>query len=138
MSEKNFNLQFSASRRLAYLIGLMYLLALAAVWLADMYIPVQLLLSIVLLLGMGVYGWHFAKKRVISRQLQYLPDTGWRLAEHANHNLQPIVLKQCFISRTLIIVNFHQTGRSRSLLLLADSADPDALRKCRILLRQTV
>jgi len=138
MSEKAFNLHFSVSRRLAYLVLLMHMLALASVWLAYLYLPVQLLLSVVLLLGMGLYGWDFAKKRVISRRLQYLPDTGWQLAEHINHNSQPIVLKQCFISRPLIIVNFHQTGRSRSLLLLADSADPNALRKCRILLRQTV
>lgn len=136
MSEKTFKLQFTASRRLACLILLMHMLALAAVWLANLNILAQLLLTMVLLLSMGVYGRDFVQKRRISRQLQYLPDTGWQLAER--NNLLPIALKQCFISRPLIIINFHQTGKSRSLLLLADSADSDALRKCRILLRQTV
>lgn len=137
MSEKTFKLQFTASRRLAYLILLMHMLALTSVWLANLNILAQLLLSMVLLLSMGVHGWDFVQKRRISRQLQYLPDTGWQLAELDN-DLLPIALKQCFISRPLIIINFRQTGKSRSLLLLADSADSDALRKCRILLRQTI
>ncbi len=137
MSEITFKLQFIASRRLAYLILLIHILALAAVWLANLNNLAQLLLSIVLLLSMGVYGWDFVQKRRIRRQLKYSPDTGWQLAE-PNNDLLPIALKQCFISRPLIIINFRQTGRSRSLLLLADSADSDALRKCRILLRQTV
>lgn len=137
MSEITFKLQFTASRRLAYLILLMHMLALAAVWLANLNILAQLLLSMVLLLSMGVHGWDFVQRRRISRQLQYLPDTGWQLAELDN-DLLPIALKQCFISRPLIIINFRQTGKSRSLLLLADSADSDALRKCRILLRQTI
>lgn len=136
MSEITFKFQFIASRRLAYLILLIHLLALAAVWLANLNNLAQLLLSIVLLLSMGVYGGDFVQKRRISRQLQYSPDTGWQLAE-PNNELLPIALKQCFISQPLIIVNFCQTGRSRSLLLLADSADGDALRKCRILLSQT-
>ncbi|MEX1200471.1 MAG: protein YgfX [Methylophaga sp.] len=136
MSDKTFKFQFTASRRLAYLILLMHMLALAAVWLANLNILAQLSLSVLLLLSVGVYEWDFVQKRLISRQLQYLPDTGWQLAE--GNNLLPIALKQCFISRPLIIVNFRQTGKSRSLLLLTDSADPDALRKCRILLRQTV
>ncbi|MEX0615238.1 MAG: protein YgfX [Methylophaga sp.] len=121
---------------MAYLILLMHMLALAAVWLANLNILAQLSLSVLLLLSVGVYEWDFVQKRLISRQLQYLPDTGWQLAE--GNNLLPIALKQCFISRPLIIVNFRQTGKSRSLLLLTDSADPDALRKCRIMLRQTV
>lgn len=137
MSEITFKLQFTASRRLAYLNFLMHTLGLTAVWLANLNILAQLLLSMVLFTSMGVYGWDFVQKRRIKRQLQYLPDTGWQLAEH-NNDLLPIALKQCFISRPLIIINFRQTGKSRSLLLLADSADSAALRKCRILLHQTV
>lgn len=137
MTEKAFKLQFTASRHLAYLILLMHTLALAAVWLANLPVFVQLLLSVLLFSSAGCYGWAFSKKRAAPGQLQYLPDSGWQLAE-SDGPLRPIELTQCFISRPLIIINFRQTEKSRALLLLADSADSDALRKCRILLRQTL
>lgn len=136
MSENVFNIQIKASRYLGYLLVLIHMLAFSAVWLANLPVQVQLLLSVLLLFSAIYYGLDILRYRSESELLQYSPLDGWRLSP-GNQQLSPITLQQCFISRPLLIINFRQAGKRRSRLLLTDSADHDMLRKCRILLRQT-
>ena len=106
----------------------MHTLALVAVWLTELPLIVSILLAVLLVLSAGYY-WQTLFSPV-ERQLLFQPDTGWQL------NLQPVQIQQAFISRPLLIINYRQAAKNAALVLLADSADADALRQLRILLRQ--
>ncbi len=136
MSEHVFNIQIKASGRLRYLVSLMHLLAVSAVWLANLSMQIQLLLSAFLLFSAGYYWLVILRYKDDSELLQYSTLEGWRLSA-GDQPLQPIALQQCFISRPLVIINFRQADKRHSRLILGDSADHDALRKLRILLHQT-
>ena len=106
----------------------MHTLALVAVWLTELPLIVSILLAVLLVLSAGYY-WQTLFSPV-ERQLLFQPATGWQL------NLQPVQIQQAFISRPLLIINYRQAAKNAALVLLADSADADALRQLRILLRQ--
>lgn len=136
MSENTFEIQIKASKRLGYLLVLMHLLALSAVWLANLPMLIQFLLTGLLLLT-GVYYWRdILRYSRESELLRYCPLEGWRLSNGYQQPM-PIKLQQCFISRPLLIINFRQAGKRHCRLILGDSAEQGALRKLRILLRQT-
>lgn len=128
MADQPFIIKFIASKKLGYILLVMHTLALVAVWLAEVALLMQILLSALLLFSAGYY-WQTLFSQT-ERQLLFQPDTGWQL------NLQPIQIKQSFISRPLLIINYRQAAKSAALVLLADSADVKALRQLRILLRQ--
>ncbi len=137
MSEHVFNIQIKASGRLRYLVVLMHLLAVSAVWLADLTMQIQLLLSAFLVFSAGYYWLVMLRYKGDSEWLQYTTLEGWRLSV-GDQQLLPIELQQCFISRLLVIINFRLADKRHSRLILGDSAAHDALRKLRILLHQTV
>lgn len=126
MADKPF--KFRASRRLGYILLVMHTLALVAVWLTELPLIVSILLAVLLVLSAGYY-WQTLFSSV-ERQLLFQPDTGWQI------NLQPVQIQQAFISRPLLIINYRQAAKNAALVLLSDSADADALRQLRILLRQ--
>ena len=128
MADKPFTLKFRASRRLGYILLVMHTLALVAVWLTELPLIVSILLAVLLVLSAGYY-WQTLFSSV-ERQLLFQPDTGWQI------NLQPVQIQQAFISRPLLIINYRQAAKNAALVLLSDSADADALRQLRILLRQ--
>ncbi|MDX1572600.1 MAG: protein YgfX [Methylophaga sp.] len=137
MSEHVFNIQITASGRLRCLVLLMHLLCVSAVWLVDLTMLTQLLLSVFLVFS-GIYYWLvMLRHKGDSERLQYTMVEGWRLSV-GDEQLLPIKLQQCFISRPLVIINFRLANKRHSRLILADSADHDALRRLRILLHQTV
>lgn len=128
MADQPFTIKITASKKLGYILLMMHTLALVAVWLAEVALLMQILLSALLLFSAGYY-----RQTLFSpaeRQLFFQPDTGWQL------NLQPIQIKQSFISRPLLIINYQKAAKSAALVLLADSGDAEALRQLRILLRQ--
>ena len=106
----------------------MHTLALVAVWLTELPLIVSILLAVLLVLSAGYY-WQTLFSPV-ERQLLFQPATGWQL------NLQPVQIQQAFISRPLLVINYRQAAKNAALVLLSDSADADALRQLRILLRQ--
>ena len=128
MADKPFTFKFRASRRLGYILLVMHTLALVAVWLTELPLIVSILLAVLLVLSAGYY-WQTLFSSV-ERQLLFQPDTGWQI------NLQPVQIQQAFISRPLLIINYRQAAKNAALVLLSDSADADALRQLRILLRQ--
>ena len=107
----------------------MHTLALAAVWLTELPLIVSILLAVLLVLSAGYY-YRQTLFSPAERQLLFQPDTGWQL------NQQPVKIQQAFISRPLLIINYRQATKNAVLVLLSDSADADALRQLRILLRQ--
>ncbi|HET8808481.1 MAG TPA: protein YgfX [Methylophaga sp.] len=137
MSENVVNIKIKPSRRLRYLVVLMHLLAVSAVWLASLPIQIKFLLSIILVFSAACYWSAMLRSKADNEVLQYSTLEGWRLSA-GDQQLQPIELQQCFISRPLVIINFRQADKRQSRLILSDSAEHDALRKLRILLHQTV
>lgn len=135
MTERTFNIEFKPSRRLGGLVLLMHVLAIVAVWATAVNWAVQGLLIVLLLLSAGYYWQTLLRQATNNRQLQYLPDNGWRLSDN-NQQMQPVTLQQCFVSQPLLIINYRQARGRRALLLLSDSADPQAMRKLRVYLRQ--
>lgn len=128
MADQPFTIKITASKKLGYTLLMMHTLALVAVWLTEVALLMQVLLSALLLFSAGYYRQTLFS--LAERQLFFQPDTGWQL------NLQPIQIKQSFISRPLLIINYRQAAKSAALVLLADSGDAEALRQLRILLRQ--
>lgn len=134
MTGQGFTIEIRASRYLLGLLALMHLLALAASWRAELSLFWQWLLSVLLAGSLIYYGRQYRRHFVSSMRLQYQTDLGWRLTA-AGGNWQAIQLKQLFISRPLLIINYRQAARRKSLLLLPDSSDADSLRQLRVLLR---
>jgi toxin CptA len=118
------------------LLGLVLLgmagLALAAICLAAMPGTVRLVLGAAVI-GFAAWGWRQARCAAVLRmqadgRLQSRDEQGeWRDVE---------VLGDSLVSPALIVLRFRtHSKRVRTLVLLADSADADDLRRLRISLR---
>jgi len=125
-------IELKPSRRLGLLLQGMAALALLAVGLAALPVAVQLTLGGAVI-GLAAWGGRRAHPRARLRvaadgRLQCLDDAmEWRDAE---------VLEDSFVSTGLIVLRYRTAGvRVRTLTLLPDSADADALRRLRVSLR---
>ena len=125
-------IELKPSRRLGLLLLAMTALALLAIGQAALPAIARLALGAIVI-GLGLRGWQRAAPTMSLRiaadgRLQYLDDTAeWRDAE---------VLDNSFVSTALIVVRYRTADRQlRTLTLLPDSADADALRRLRVSLR---
>jgi toxin CptA len=125
-------IELKPSRLLGLLLAAMLLLALAAVYWAALPRAVQLALAVGAA-GLAGWAWHRASPTASLRidpdgQLQCLDVTArWRDAD---------VLGDSFVSTVLIVLRYRVPGQPvRSLALLPDSAEADALRRLRVSLR---
>jgi len=127
-------IELKPSRRLWLLLLGGTVLALVAIQLAEVPGGIAFALSVAVI-GLGLRGWRRAAPTMRLRiapdgRLQCLDDTAeWRDAE---------VLDDSFVSTALIVVRYRTADRQvRTLTLLPDSADADALRRLRVSLRWT-
>ena len=127
-------IELKPSRRLWLLLLGGTVLALVAIQLAEVPGGIAFALSVAVI-GLGLRGWRQAAPRASLRiaadgRLQCLDDTAeWRDAE---------VLDNSFVSTVLIVLRYRTADRQvRTLTLLPDSADADALRRLRVSLRWT-
>ena len=127
-------IELKPSRLLGLLLAAMLLLALAAVYWAALPRGLQLILGVVVA-SLAGWSWRRMSSTVSLRidakgQLQCLDDTSeWRDVE---------VMGDSFVSIVLIVLRYRIPGQPvRSLTLLPDSADADALRRLRVSLRWT-
>jgi toxin CptA len=124
-------IELKPSRRLGLLLLGMTVLALLAVGLAALPVPVRLALCGIVI-GLVVWGGRRARPGARLRvaaggRLQCLDDTlEWRDIE---------VLGDSFVSTALIALRYRMAGRVRTLTLSPDSADADDLRRLRVSLR---
>ena len=125
-------IELKPSRRLGLLLLGGAALALVAIQLADVPAGIAFVLGVAVI-GLGLRGWRRAAPTMRLRiaadgRLQCLDDTAeWRDAE---------VLDDSFVSTALIVVRYRTADRQvRTLTLLPDSADADALRRLRVSLR---
>ncbi len=128
-------IELKSSRRLGLLLLGMTVLALAAVWLAALPAAVRLALGAGVL-ALVAWGWRRAHRAGVLRvagdgRLQ-CPD-----AEGVWADVE--VLGDSLVTPVLVVLRYRSPAdRSvRSLVLLPDSADADALRRLRVSLRWT-
>jgi len=125
------DIELKPSRRLGLLLLGMAALVLVAVGLAALPVAVRLTLGVIVI-GLAAWGGRracpAARLRVAADgQLQCLDDAmEWRDVE---------VLGDSFVSTGLIVLRYRMAGKARTLTLLPDSADTDALRRLRVSLR---
>ena len=124
-------IELKPSRRLGLLLLGMAALALLAVGLAALPVPVRLTLGGIVI-GLVVWGARRARPGARLRvaaggRLQCLDDAlEW-------HDVE--VLGDSFVSTGLIVLRYRMAGKVRTLTLLPDSAEADALRRLRVSLR---
>lgn len=135
MTKMEFSIAIRPSRSLGLLVVAMHAMAILATWIAVINLLAKLVLTLSLLFSAGYYFQVLLRQTGKCQRLLYRSDNGWRLVDENKAVIQ-VNLQQCFISLKLIIINFQQGRKRRTLLLLADSADANKLRKLRILLRQ--
>jgi toxin CptA len=124
-------IELKPSRLLGLLLRGMTVLGLLAVGLATLPVVVRVTLGGMVI---GLVGWCGRRARPGARlrvaaggRLQGLDDAlEWRDAE---------VLGDSFVSTGLIVLRYRMAGKVRTLTLLPDSADAEALRRLRVSLR---
>lgn len=127
-------IELKPSRLLGVLLAAATGVALAAIAIADLPVGIGLALALGAP-GLAAWSWRRATQPVSLRlasdgRLQSLDAAGeWRDAE---------VLHDSFVSPALIVLRYRPAGgAARTLTLLSDSADGDALRRLRVSLRWT-
>jgi len=124
-------IELKPSRRLGLLLLGMTALALVAVGLAALPVPVRLTLGVIVI-GLAVWGERRSRPGAGLRvaadgRLQCLDDAmEWRDAE---------VLGDSFVSTGVIVLRHRLAGKVRTLTLLPDSAEAEDLRRLRVSLR---
>ncbi len=124
-------IELKPSRRLGLLLLGMAALALAAIWLAALPEGVRLALAAAVI-GLTAWGGRQARFTASLRihvdgSLQFLEQGEWRSVE---------VLGDSLVSPALVVLRHRTpTKRVRSLVLLADSAQAEDLRRLRVALR---
>ena len=130
------NIEPRPSRFLLVSGGGAYLLAGVAVGVSNLPLWIKAGLTVAIALALGRFAWQYGDRRGhgFIAGLELL-DGGWRL-EMGDGSLHRAGLTDGYAHPGIVILNFRLTdGGRRSLALLPDAADAEALRQLRVWLR---
>ena len=124
------------SLKLAGLLLVAHVLALAAAWVSLAGWPQVLVGFGVLLSGTGCLAevLHRSSRAAVSLELREDGRASWRDRNGGWHEGR--LASDHFVSAAFVVLGFDQTGRSRKwLVLMGDSASPEDFRRVRVWLR---
>ena len=124
-------IELKSSRRLGLLLRGMAALALLAVGLAALPVPVRLTLGVIVI-GLAVWGERRSRP---GARLRVAADGRLQCLDEAMEWRDAAVLGDSFVSTGLIVLRYRMAGKVRTLALLPDSAEAEALRRLRVSLR---
>ncbi|MGB9128819.1 MAG: protein YgfX [Thiobacillus sp.] len=124
-------IEFKPSRRLGLLLRGMAALALLAVGLAALPVPVRLTLGGIVI-GLAVWGERRSRP---GARLRVAADGRLQCLDEAMEWRDAAVLGDSFVSTGLIVLRYRMAGKVRTLTLLPDSAEAEDLRRLRVSLR---
>ena len=124
-------IELKPSRRLGLLLRGMAALALVAVGLAALPVPVRLTLGVIVI-GLAVWGERRSRP---GARLRVAADGRLQCLDEAMEWRDAAVLGDSFVSTGLIVLRYRMAGKVRTLALLPDSAEAEALRRLRVSLR---
>jgi len=125
-------IELKSSRRLGLLLRGMAALALLAVGLAALPVPVRLTLGVIVI---GLAVWGERRPRPGARRLRVGADGRLQCLDDTMEWRDVEVLGDSFVSTGLIVLRYRMAGRVRTLTLLPDSAEAEDLRRLRVSLR---
>jgi len=124
-------IELKPSRRLGLLLRGMAALALLAVGLAALPVPVRLTLGVIVI-GLAVWGERRSRP---GARLRVAADGRLQCLDEAMEWRDAAVLGDSFVSTGLIVLRYRMAGKVRTLTLLPDSAEAEDLRRLRVSLR---